>query len=159
MVLPILEEHGHPSPHCWAMHTDVLEVGACGNQWQFSSYRHRCLHEFGRAKPSGHQRHWEGLLKLPVLGAPFNHGLYLCCKLLSLVTKYQQALDSLVIQGEGVADGHGTPPDEVLNVLHHLLLQFEEFRPFTWGHRLLGALPIPLCGATGGLAGPLLFTL
>ena len=159
MVLPILEEHGHPGPHCWAMHTNVLEVGACGNQWQFPSYRHHCLHEFGRAKPSGHQRHREGLLKLPVLGAPFNHGQYLGRELLGLPTKCQQAFDSFVIRGKGAADGHGTPSDVALGMLHHLLLQFEELRPFTWGCLLLGALPIPLCGAAGGLAGPLLFTL
>ena len=28
MVLPKLEEHGHPGPHCWAMHMNVLKVGA-----------------------------------------------------------------------------------------------------------------------------------
>ena len=141
MVLPILEEHGHPGPHCWATHTNVLKVGAHGNQWQFLSYRHHCLHEFGHAKPSGHQRLREGLLKLPVLGAPFNRGQYLSCGLLSLVTKRQQAFDSLVIQGEGSADGHGMPLDVTLGMFHHLLLQFEELRPSLEGadcstHRL-----------------------
>ena len=126
MVLPKLEEHGHPGPHYWATHMDVLEMGAHGNQWQFPSLRRHCLHEFGHAKPSGHQGHREGLLKLPVLGAPFNRGQYLSCELLSLLTKHRQALDSPVIRGEGAADGRGTPSGVVLGVLHHLLLQFEE---------------------------------
>ena len=131
MVLPILEEHGHPGSHHWATHTNVLKVGARGNQWQFPSYRHHCLREFGCVKPFGHERHQEGLLKLPVLGAPFNRGQYLGCKLLSLLTKCRQAFDSLVIRGEGAADGHGMPSDVALGVLHHFLLQFEELRPFT----------------------------
>ena len=84
------------------------------------------MREFGHAKPPGHQGHREGLLKLPVLGAPFNRGQYLGCELLGIVTKHRQAFDSLMIWGEGVADGHGAPSDVALGALHYLLLQFEE---------------------------------
>ena len=70
-----------------------------------------------------------------------------------------QAFDSLMIRGEGAADGYGAPSDVALGVLHHLLLQFEELWPFTWGHWMHGAPPIWLCGAAGGLAGSLLFML
>ena len=85
VVLPKLEEHSHPGPHRWAVHSNILVVGTRRNQWQFPPYGHRRLDEFKSVKPSGHQRHREGLLELPVLGAPFNCGQYLGCKLLSLV--------------------------------------------------------------------------
>ena len=68
MVLPILEEDGHPGPHRRTTHTDVLEMAAHGHEWQLSSERGRSLCELRRSEPSGNHRHWEGLLELPMLG-------------------------------------------------------------------------------------------
>ena len=81
MILPILEEDGHPGPHRQTMHTDVLEVAAHGHEWQLSSERGRSLCELRCSEPSGNHRHREGLLELPMLGAPFNNSKHLRCKL------------------------------------------------------------------------------
>ena len=70
VILPILEEDGHPGPHHRTTHADVLEVAAHG---QLSSERGRSLFKLRRSEPSGNHRHWEGLLELPMLGAPFNN--------------------------------------------------------------------------------------
>ena len=87
VILPKLQEHGHPGPHHFAVHTNVFVMGAWRNQWQFPSHGHRHLDVFQSAQPFGHQGYREGLLELPVLGAPFNGGKYLGCKLLGLVPK------------------------------------------------------------------------
>ena len=46
VILPKLQEHGHPGPHRWAAHTNIFIVGAQRNQWQFPSHGHRCLDVF-----------------------------------------------------------------------------------------------------------------
>ena len=49
MILPKLQEHGHPGPHRWAAHANIFVVGARRNQWQFPSRGHRRLDVFQRA--------------------------------------------------------------------------------------------------------------
>ena len=122
MILPVLKENSHPRPHCWAAYTDVLEVGTCGDQRQFPSQGCHCLHELGHAQPLGDLRHWEGLLELPVLGAPLNCSKYLSHKLLGLSAKCRQALNSLMVRGEGSADNCSTPSDVGWGILHYFLL-------------------------------------
>ena len=39
MILPILEEDGHPGPHRRTTHMDVLDVAARGHEWQLPSER------------------------------------------------------------------------------------------------------------------------
>ena len=92
MVLPILEEDGHPGPHRRTMHADVLEVAACGHEWQLSSERGRSLCELRHSEPPGDHRHREGLLELPMLGAPFNNSEHLRCKFLCLVASADRHL-------------------------------------------------------------------
>ena len=87
MILPILEEDGHPGPHRRTTYTDVLEVAARGHEWQLLSKRSRGLCELRHSEPSGDYRHREDLLELPMLGAPLNGSEHLCCKLLGLVTE------------------------------------------------------------------------
>ena len=87
MVLPILEKDGHPGPHRRTMHADVLEVAARGDEWQLPHKRSYGLCELRRSKPSGNYRHREGLLELPMLGAPLNGGEHLRCKFLGLVAE------------------------------------------------------------------------
>ena len=49
VILPKLQEHGHPGPHHWAAHANIFVVGAQRNQWQFSSHGHHRLDVFQRA--------------------------------------------------------------------------------------------------------------
>ena len=111
MVLPILEEDGHPGPHRWTMHADVLEVAAHGHEWQLSSEWGRSLCELRRSEPSGDHRHREGLLELPMLGAPFNNSEHLHCKFLCLVAECRQTLNSFMVGAEGAENSGSTPSD------------------------------------------------
>ena len=122
MILPVLKENGHPRPYCRATYTDVLEVAARGHQLQFPSQGRHCLHKSWHAQPLGDQGHRERLLELPVLGAPLNCSENLSCILLGLPAKCQQALNSLVVRGEGAADDCSMPSDVGLGVIHYFLL-------------------------------------
>ena len=102
MILPILEEDGHPGPHRRTMHADVLKVATHWHEWQLSSERGRSLCELRRSEPSGDHRHREGLLELPMLGAPFNNSEHLRCKFLCLVTEHRQTLNSFIVGAESV---------------------------------------------------------
>ena len=59
----------------------------------------------------GDHGHQEGLLELPMLGAPFNDSEHLCCKLLCLVAERRQTLDSFMVGAESVEDNGGMPSD------------------------------------------------
>ena len=122
VILPVLKENGHPRPHRWAAYKDVLGVAARRDQWQFPSEGCHCLHELRCAQPLGDLRHWEGLLELPVLGALLDCSEYLSRELLGLSAKCQQALNSLVVRGEGAADNRSMPSDVGWGVLHYFLL-------------------------------------
>ena len=71
----------------------------------------RSLCELGCSEPSGDHGHREGLLELPMLGAPFNDSEHLCCKLLCLVAERRQTLDSFMVGAESAEDNGGTPSD------------------------------------------------
>ena len=107
MILPILEEDGHPGPHRRTMHADVLEVAARGHEWRLSSERGHSL----CSEPSGNHRHWEGLLELPMLGAPFNNSEHLRRKFLCLVAERQQTLNSFMVRAESVENNGSMPSD------------------------------------------------
>ena len=111
MILPILEEDGHPGPHRQTTHADVLEVAALGHEWQLSSERGRSLCELRRLEPSGDHRHREGLLELPMLGAPFNNSEHLRCKFLCLVAECRQTLNSFMVGAESAENNGGMPSD------------------------------------------------
>ena len=49
VILPKLQEHGHPGPHRWAAYANIFVMGARRNQWQFPSHGRRCLDVFQRA--------------------------------------------------------------------------------------------------------------
>ena len=100
MILSILKKDSHPGPHRRATHTDVLEVAARGHEWQLPSKRSCGLCELRHSEPSGDYRHREGLLELPMLGAPLNGSEHLCCKLLGLVAERRQTLNSLMVGAE-----------------------------------------------------------
>ena len=110
MVLPILEEEGHPGPHRRTMHADVLEVAARGHEWQLPSKQSCGLCELRHSEPSGDYRHWGGL-ELPMLGAPLNGGKHLCCKFLGLVAERRQTLNSLMVGAESAEDNGSMPSD------------------------------------------------
>ena len=112
MILPILEKDGHPGPHHWTTHADVLEVATGGHEWQLPSKRNRGLCELRRSEPSRDYRHREGLLELPMLGAPLNGSEHLCCKLSGLVTERRQTLNSLMVRAES-AENNGSMPSDV----------------------------------------------
>ena len=128
MILPILEEDGHPGPHRWTTHADILDVAARGHERQLPSEWDHSLCELGRSEPSGDHRHRESLLELPMLGAPFNDGEHLYCKLLCLVTERRQTLDSFMVRAESAEDDGGTPSDVGLGILYNLVLQLPEFQ-------------------------------
>ena len=128
MILPILEEDGHPGPHRRTTHVDILDVAARGHERQLPSKQGRSLCELKHSEPSGDHRHRESLLELPMLGAPFNDGEHLRCKLLCLVTECQQTLDSFMVGAEGAEDDGSTPSDVGLGVLYNLVLQLLEFQ-------------------------------
>ena len=111
LVLPILEKDGHPGPHRWTTHVDVLEVAARGHEWQLPSKRSRGLCELRHSEPLGNYRHWEGLPELPMLGAPLNGGEHLHCKFLGLVTECRQTLNSLMVGAESAENNSRTPSD------------------------------------------------
>ena len=111
MILPILEEDGHPGPHRRTTHADVLEVAAHRHEWQLSSEWGRSLCELRRSEPSGDHRHQEGLLELPMLGAPFNDSEHLRCKFLCLVAERRQTLNSFMVGAESAENNSGTPSD------------------------------------------------
>ena len=104
VILPILQEDGHLGPHCRTTHADVLEVTSRGHEWQLASERGRGLCKLRHLEPSGDYRHREGLLELPVLGAPLDGSEHLHCKLLSLVTECRQTLDSLMVGAKSAED-------------------------------------------------------
>ena len=128
MILPILEEDGHPGPHRRTTHVDILDVAARGHERQLPSERGRSLCELGHSEPSGDHRHWESLMELPMLGAPFNDSEHLRCKLLWLVTERRQILDSFMVGAESAEDDGGMPSDVGLGVLYNLVLQLPEFQ-------------------------------
>ena len=111
MILPILEEEGHPGPHRRTTHADVLEVAARGHEWQLSSEWGRSLCELRRSEPSGNHRHWKGLLELPMLGAPFNNSKHLRCKCLCPVAECRQTLNSFMVGAESAENNDSTPSD------------------------------------------------
>ena len=111
MILPILEEDGHPGPHRWTTHADILKMAAHGHEWQLSSEQGHSLRELRRSEPSGNHRHWEGLLELPMLGAPFNNSEHLRCKFLCLVAERRQTLNSFMVGAESAEDNGSTPSD------------------------------------------------
>ena len=111
MVLPILEKDGHPGPHRWTTHVDVLEVATRGHEWQLPSKWSCGLCELRRSEPSGNYRHREGLLELPMLGAPLNGGEHLRCKFLGLVAECRQTLNSLMVGAESAENNGSTPSD------------------------------------------------
>ena len=49
VILPKLQEHGHPGPNHWAAHENIFIVGTQRNQWQFPSHGHRHLDVFQHA--------------------------------------------------------------------------------------------------------------
>ena len=128
MILPILEEDGHPGPHRRTTHAYILDVATRGHEWQLPSEWGRSLCELRRSEPSGDHRHRESLLELPMLGAPFNDGEHLRCKLLCLVTERRQTLDSSMVRAESAEDDGGMPFDVGLGVLYNLILQLPEFQ-------------------------------
>ena len=102
VILTVLKENGHPR--------------------QFPSQGCHCLHKLQRTQPLWDQRHQEGLLQLPVLGAPLDCSEYLSRVLLGLSTERQQALNSLLVRGEGAADDRSMPSDVGLGIIHYFLL-------------------------------------
>ena len=124
MILPILEEDGHPVPHCQTTHADILDVATRWHERQIPSERGRSLCEVRHSEPSGDHRHRESLLELPMLGAPFNDGEHLRC----LVNEHQQALDSFMVGAESAEDDGGMPSDVGLGILYNLILQLPEFQ-------------------------------
>ena len=128
MILPILEEDGHPGPHRRTMHVDVLDVATRGHEQQLPSERGCSLCELGHSEPSGDHGHRESLLELPMLGAPFNDGEHLRCKLLCLVAECRQTLDSFMVGAESAEDDGGMPSDVGLGILYNLVLQLPEFQ-------------------------------
>ena len=111
MILPILEKDGHPGPHHQTTHADVLEVAAHGYVWQLPPKWSCGLCELRHSEPSGDYRHREGLLELPMLGAPLNGSEHLRCKFLGLVAECRQTLNSLVVGAESVENNGSTPSD------------------------------------------------
>ena len=122
MILPILQEDSHPGPHRRTTHVDVLEVAGRGHEWQLASERGRGLCKLRCSEPSGDYRHREGLLELPVLGAPLDGSEHLHCKLLGLVAECRQTLDSLMVGAESAEDNGSTPSDVRLGVLYNFVL-------------------------------------
>ena len=86
MVLPILEKDGHPGPHRRTMHTDVLEVAAVGMSGS-SPISGVVVCETQAFEAIWELQAPEGLLELPMLGAPLNGGEHLRCKFLGLVAE------------------------------------------------------------------------
>ena len=111
MILPILEEDGHPGPHRRTMHVNVLEVASHGHERQLSSERGHSLCEHRHLGLSGNHRHREGLLELPMLGAPLNGSEHLRCKFLCLVAECRQTLNNLRVGAESVEDNGRMPSD------------------------------------------------
>ena len=111
MILPILEKDSQPGPHRWTTHADVLKVAAHGHEWQLPSKRSRGLRELRCSEPFGDYRHREGLLELPMLGAPLNGSKHLCCKFLGLVAECRQTLNSLMVRAESAENNGSTPSD------------------------------------------------
>ena len=111
MILPILEEDGHPGPHRRTTHADVLDVAACRHERLLSSEWGCSLCELRHLEPSGDHRHREGLLELPMLGAPFNDSEHLHCKLLCLVAERRQTLNSFTVGAESAENNGGMPSD------------------------------------------------
>ena len=109
--MPILEKGGHPGPHHWTMHADVLKVATCGHEWQLPSKRSHGLCELRHLEPFGDYRHREGLLELPMLGAQLNGSEHLCCKFLGLVAERLQTLNSLMGGAESAENNGSTPSD------------------------------------------------
>ena len=93
------------------MHADVLEVAARGHQWQLPSKLSRGLCELRHSEPFGDYRHREGLLELPMLGAPLNGSEHLLCKFLGLVAEHRQTLNSLMVGAESAENNGSTPSD------------------------------------------------
>ena len=122
VVLPILEQDGHPGPYRQAAYPDVLEMTGCRHKRQLPPQRSRGLCEHWRLKPSGNHRNRERLLELPVLSSPFNDGKYLRCEFLGLVTERRQALNSLVVGAQSAVDYGCMPSDVRLGILYHFLL-------------------------------------
>ena len=111
MILQILEKDGHPGPHRRTMHADVLEVATCGHEWQLPSKPSPGLHELRHSEPFGDYRHREGLLELPMLGAPLNGSEHLRCKFLGLVAERRHTLNSLMVGAESAENNGSTPSD------------------------------------------------
>ena len=92
-----------------------------------------------RTEPSGHQRHWEGLLEFPVLSAPLNCGQHLHSILQGILAKHHQTFGCLAVGSESANDELGMPLDVAVGPLDHLLLELEELRQFiARGHRMPG---------------------
>ena len=104
------------------MYVDVLEVAAHGHEWQLPSERGRGLCKLRCSEPSGDYRHWEGLLELPMLGAPLNGSEHLHCKLLGLVTECRQTLNSLMVRAESAENNGSMPSDVRLGNLYDFVL-------------------------------------
>ena len=111
MVLLILEKDGHPGPHRRTTHADVLEVAPRGYEWQLPSKQSRGLCELRHSEPFRDYRHREGLLELPMLGAPLNGSEHLRCEFLGLVAEHRQTLNSLMVGAESAENNGSTPPD------------------------------------------------
>ena len=94
------------------MHADVLEVATRGHEWQLPSKQSCGLCELRHSEPSGDYRHQEGLLELPMLGAPLNGSEHLHCKFLGLLTERRQTLNSLMVGAES-AENNGSMPSDV----------------------------------------------
>ena len=122
MILPILEKDSHPGPHRRTMHVDVLKVATRGHEWQLPSKWSRGLRELRRSEPFGDYRHREGLLELPMLGAPLNGSEHLHCKFLGLVAKHLQTLNSLMVGAESAENNSSMPSDVQLGVLYDFVL-------------------------------------
>ena len=99
----------HIAGQCMRMSLKWLPVGMSGSS---PPKRSRGLCELRHSEPSGNYRHWEGLLELPMLGAPLNGGEDLRCKFLGLVTKRRQTLNSLLVGAES-AENNGSMPSDV----------------------------------------------
>ena len=87
MVLPILEQDGHPGPYRRAADSDVLKMAGCWHQRQLSPQWSCGLCEHRHPEPSRDHRNGERLLEFPVLSPPFNDGEYFRCEFLGLVTE------------------------------------------------------------------------
>ena len=121
VVLPILMQHSHPWPSCWAVDMNVCHMNARGRQQELSPEWHHGLHKLGHAKPFGYRQHREQ--HLPMLGPPFYSCQYFHCIQKGTSAKHQQGFDRQITFGEGAGNELGAPTNVLMGVPRYLLLQ------------------------------------